>query len=248
MNDEKRDYKLLEHLKKDVGSLLDMEWIFSENPIERLDTITTIDGPAYRTWKSPDDPRDLRYANDLLRRYSSPAVETPIEVAKETKINPKEFEFTWYSRGRDYGKISENQARDDMTDYFYHDFDPLIFKKVYKHYYLAGPDANTSPTKRKFYNALSWYRDFYDGRHGQTTEVEVEEIDLNEWDDLIIAMVVSGDFSLKEAMYAVANACDRCRHALLWKYRELHPRTDGYSHKSPEYRDSLARCNFCRCD
>lgn len=236
--DNEQNRKLLEHLRKDVGSLLSMEWLTEENPIEQLDTTTSTSDDALK------DPQYLGY----MWRYHSPAIQTPVEVAKEMKIDKKNFDYTWYSRYTDHYKISENQARDDMTDYYYHDCDPLIFKKVQKHYFLAGPDANTSPTKRKFYNALSWYRDFYDGRHGQTTEIEVEEVDLNGWDDLIIAMVVSGDFTLKEAMYAVAYACDRCRHALLWKYKEYHNRTDGYSDKSDEFRDSLARCHFCRYD
>lgn len=218
-------------------SLLSMKWMFEAQ------AVTTDYGNLLAM--SQADSKTMWTYSALTMPYTSTADEKP-EVAK-MKINPKEFKYDGYSRYENSrGRLTEDEARDNMTDYYYTNSDPLIFRTVQKHYYLAGPDAETSPTKRKFYNALSWYKDFYDGRHGQTTDIEVEEIDLNDWDELIIAMVVSGDFTLREAMYAVANACDRCRHALLWKYKDLHTRTDGYSEESDEFQHSNSRCNFCR--
>ncbi len=226
-------------------SLLSMKWMLEEPDVTATTDYANLLAMSQAEHTSCHaDSKTMWTYSALTMPYIS-TEDTKLEVAK-MKINPKEFKYDGYSRYEDSGRLTEDEARDNMTDYYYTNSDPLIFRKVRKHYYLAGPDAETSPTKRKFYNALSWYKDFYDGRHGQTTDIEVEEIDLNDWDELIIAMVVSGDFTLREAMYAVANACDRCRHALLYKYKDLHTRTDGYSEESDEYQKNSYRCNFCR--
>ena len=218
------------------NSLLSMYWLESED----LDMTVT-------TSQSPDLPPEVHWSvfAPIVDRYSSPAVETPIEVS-EMKINPKEFKYDGYYFHLHGGRITEDEARENMSDYYYRNWNPMIFRKVTKHYHLAGPDAETCPTKRKFYNALSWYRDYYDGRHGQKTDIDVEEIDISApiWQKLVLAMAVSEDFTLQEALYTVATACDRCRHALLQKY---YPEScEGYAVHSDKYQQSNARCEFCR--
>ena len=113
---------------------------------------------------------------------------------------------------------------------------------------FSGPDPSKEPTKRKFYNCSEWYRNYYDGKYGQTNDVEIlKEVDISApiWQNLVIAMAVSGDYTLQQALYIVAMACDRCRHALLYEYRELHNSNEGYSVKSDEYQKSSCRCQFC---
>ena len=164
------------------------------------------------------------------------------------KIDPKKFKYSEYKD--EYScHIDETEVRERMTDYYYETFDPLQICEVSEHYFLAGPDRETSPIKRKFYNGSKWFQQFWDGKYGQTTEVRIKRHDISDpmWQELVVAMVVSGDFTLQQALYAVAVACDRCRHALLYKYREYHTYGDqGYSEESKEYQNGYAGCQFCR--
>ena len=186
-----------------------------------------------------------RQYHQLVLPYNPDAEYPEVEVPIELKIDPRKFQYEWYENEYN-SKITEQDARERMTDYHFKEFNPLKLKLVDEHYYIPGPDPDKEPTKRKFYNALSWYASYYDGKHGQKTEVKIEkEIDISApiWQNLIVAMAVSQDYTLQEALYAVAMACDRCRHALLNKY---YPESgEGYSTDSKDYRNSSYRCKFC---
>lgn len=60
-----------------------------------------------------------------------------------------------------------------------------------------------------------------------------------------VEMVNSGDYDLDEALWVLAEACDRCTNALLNKY--LGERY-GYPEDSDEYRNDSTRCQFCEED
>ena len=186
-----------------------------------------------------------RTYHQLVLPYSPDADYPEVEVPIEMKIDPKKFKYERYLNEYD-SEISEQDARERMTDYHFEQCDPLKIKIVDQHYYIPGPDPDKEPTKRKFYNALSWYANYYDGKHGQRTDVTIQkEIDISDtlWQNLVVAMAVSGDYTLQEALYAVAMACNRCRHALLDKY---YPESgEGYSVDSKEYKQSGSRCKFC---
>ena len=210
-------------------SLLSMLWMTNEQQCCDLRTAAnkTMMDVTTTTWQN----------------YAFPVIEQPKEVTK-MKIDPSKFKYDGYFN--EYNSpIDDEDARDRMTDYYYRNWDPLIIKEVSSHYYMAGPDAESAPTKRKFYNAVNWYRDFYDGRHGQTTRTEIRrQYDISDpkWQKLVINMVLSGDFDLRQALYTVAIACDRCRNALIFKYcREL----GGYPDDSEEYQIRNCRCQFC---
>ena len=183
--------------------------------------------------------------HQLVLPYNPDAEYPEVEVPIEMKIDPKKFQYEWYENEYEH-KISEQDARERMTDYHFKTLDPLKIKLVDEHYHIPGPDPEKEPTKRKFYNALSWYASYYDGKHGQQTDITVKrEIDISApiWQNLVVAMAVSQDYTLQEALYAVAMACDRCRHALLDKY---YPESgEGYSVDSKKYKNSDERCRFC---
>ena len=188
-----------------------------------------------------------RQYHALVLPYNPDAEYPEVELPMKIKIDPKKFKYDGYFNEWDQ-EISDQAAREKMTDYHYRNWNPLKIRTIDSHYYIKGPDRESEPMKRKFYNAVPWYAAYYDGKHGQTTEIKVEkETDISDpkWQDLVIAMVLSGDYTLQEALYAVATACNRCRHALLHEYKEYHQHEDGYSVDSKEYKNSGARCRFC---
>ena len=65
----------------------------------------------------------------------------------------------------------------------------------------------------------------------------------NSGDDVIVAMVNSGDYTLKEAIMVYAKSCERCMNVLAHKYLNG---TDGYEEYSEEWKSCNTICDFCR--
>lgn len=61
--------------------------------------------------------------------------------------------------------------------------------------------------------------------------------------ECIVAMVNSGDYTLEQAIWVYANACERCMNVLLYKYLNG---TDGYPEFSEEWHRANTVCDFCR--
>ena len=57
-----------------------------------------------------------------------------------------------------------------------------------------------------------------------------------------IAMVNSGDYTLREALYILANCCERCSNVLEHRYLGAEY---GYPDGSEEYRHAGTTCDFC---
>ena len=62
-------------------------------------------------------------------------------------------------------------------------------------------------------------------------------------ENVIIALVNSGDFTLSEALAVYATACERCTNALIWKYSQGE---DGYPEYSEEWKKANTVCEFCK--
>lgn len=60
--------------------------------------------------------------------------------------------------------------------------------------------------------------------------------------DCIVAMVNSGDYTLEEAIWVCANACERCMNALCYKYLNG---KDGYPEYSEKWEKCNTSCDFC---
>lgn len=62
-------------------------------------------------------------------------------------------------------------------------------------------------------------------------------------DDVIMAMVNSGDYTLGEAIVLWCTSCERCMNVLAHKYLNG---TDGYEEYSEEWKRCNTVCDFCR--
>lgn len=60
--------------------------------------------------------------------------------------------------------------------------------------------------------------------------------------DCIVAMVNSGDYTLEQAIWIYANACERCMNVLCYKYLDG---KDGYAEHSDEWVKCGTVCDFC---
>jgi hypothetical protein len=61
-------------------------------------------------------------------------------------------------------------------------------------------------------------------------------------EEVIVAMVNSGDYTLSEALAVYSNACERCANVLTYKYLNG---KDGYPEFSEEWRKANTVCHFC---
>ncbi len=63
--------------------------------------------------------------------------------------------------------------------------------------------------------------------------------------ECIVAMVNSGDYTLRQAIWVYANACERCMNVLLYKYLDG---KDGYEEFSEEWYKAHTECDFCKTE
>lgn len=61
--------------------------------------------------------------------------------------------------------------------------------------------------------------------------------------DVIMAMVNSGDYTLQEALVVFSTACERCMNVLTYKYLNG---ADGYEEYSDEWKKCNTECDFCK--
>nr|DAO07742.1 MAG TPA: hypothetical protein [Caudoviricetes sp.] len=61
--------------------------------------------------------------------------------------------------------------------------------------------------------------------------------------DVIMAMVNSGDYTLQEALVVFSTACERCMNALAYKYLNG---AYGYEEYSDEWKKCNTECDFCK--
>lgn len=61
--------------------------------------------------------------------------------------------------------------------------------------------------------------------------------------DVIMAMVNSGDYTLQEALVIFSTACERCMNVLTHKYLNG---ADGYAEHSDEWEKCRTECDFCK--
>lgn len=61
--------------------------------------------------------------------------------------------------------------------------------------------------------------------------------------DVILAMVNSGDYTLREAIFIYTRACERCMNVLAYKYLNG---KDGYAEGSNEWQKCNTVCDFCK--
>lgn len=122
--------------------------------------------------------------------------------------------------------------------------DPYLFSPIlWKIFYL--PQEGTF--KRWLYDHIKSYRERYLAKAkprltcwalDQRPSLRVDD---PYFEDLIVNMKISGDFTLRESLYIATHSCRRCYDALLYKYCGR----KGYSEDSDEYQRATCRCEFC---
>lgn len=135
-------------------------------------------------------------------------------------------------------------------DYFtYHSVHPLMMVKEIDSYTYHPEHLHEN---NRLYHAMLHFRWFYNWmvkrmkkrkeprtfRHiisGCTT--------YDSMDKCIVAMVNSGDYTLGEAVYICATACERCANVLLYKYLDG---KDGYPEGSEEWKKCNTCCDHCK--
>lgn len=114
------------------------------------------------------------------------------------------------------------ELHDQIDEYCYHPKNPIIKFLCRK--------------SRKFYKWISKGKDktFKTILDARTT--------YSSGQDCIVAMVNSGDFTLEQAIWVYANACERCMNALCYKYLDG---KEGYEEYSDEWKKANTQCDFC---
>jgi hypothetical protein len=112
---------------------------------------------------------------------------------------------------------------EEYDEYCYHSKNPIIK-------FLCQKSG-------KFYNWIS------KGKEKTFKPMFTAHTTYSSMSDVIIAMLNSGDYTLEQAVWICAKACERCSNALIYKYLDG---KDGYAEYSDEWKKCNTVCDFCR--
>lgn len=161
------------------------------------------------------------------------------------KIRPEEFEY-FYFTDKDGNKITASEASNDPDAMYVEDDALSNGALVFKKDICPGNSAVTklAAMNRRIRRKL-WEKEptaFTYLLDHQLFEHDDCWLETNKnAQDTIINMVISGDFTLREAIYIFKHACFRCQSALMYKYN----RGKGHSEDSEWYKKKQCRCMFC---
>ena len=161
------------------------------------------------------------------------------------RIRPKEFEY-YYFTDKDGNKITASEASKDPDAMHVEDDalsnGALVFRKDI---YPNNPSILKLAAANKRIKRTLWKKEptvfTYVLDHQQFGQYDCCLETYKEAQDTIINMVISGDFTLREAIYIFKHACFRCQSALMYKYN----RGKGNSEDSEWYKKKQCRCMFC---
>ena len=77
---------------------------------------------------------------------------------------------------------------------------------------------------------------------GSSTQVMTQSSGWQE--DLVLALAVSKNWTLGEAILIAANSCERCMNAMAYEYGLIW----GYAIYSEEWHQTNTQCNFCKTE
>lgn len=161
------------------------------------------------------------------------------------KIRLEEFEY-FYFTDKDGNKITANEASNDPDAMYVEDDALSNGALVFKKDICPGNSAVTklAAMNRRIRRRL-WEKEptaFTYLLDHQKFEHDDCWLETNKnAQDTIINMVISGDFTLREAIYIFKHACFRCQSALMYKYN----RGKGNSEDGEWYKKKQCRCMFC---
>lgn len=117
---------------------------------------------------------------------------------------------------------------------------------------LEGRRAPTNEEKKKYcyYHSefpcqIAHNTSYYDSQSRTFKDCGTFYTTFKSGSDCIVAMVNSGDYTLEEAIWVYAHACERCMNALCYKYLNG---KDGYAEYSDMWQRCGTECDFCRGD
>ena len=142
------------------------------------------------------------------------------------KIDKTKLHYIWYE-DQDGNKIIQNDSLviadtefDKNKVYTYHVKFPFTLKET-----------------------IDIYNPYAKGKKPKFKRLMTGESSWNE--QVVLAMANSGDYTLCQAIYIYASACERCINVLWNKY--IGP-NEGYSEDSEHYRTCGTVCEFCKND
>ena len=158
--------------------------------------------------------------------------------------------FHWFEdeNGNMYDEISQNLPH-DIEHFTYHVVNPLVYTEKITEYSYHPEYLHES---NRFYKAMLNFKWFYNlmyrrmkkrGDSKTFKDIASFNTGYRSMSDVIVAMVNSKDYTLEEAIYICANACERCSNVLAYKYLD---EKEGYSEYSEEWKKCNTVCDFCR--
>lgn len=135
------------------------------------------------------------------------------------KIDKRELN-RWFWFEDENGKVIEKEDIKDNEQYVtYHSLNPLC---------LSEEISTFNYDQEKGYRGYEHLATFNTG--------------FGAMQDVIIAMVNKGDYTLAEAIVLCATCCERCMNVLAYKYLDG---KDGYAEYSGEWYRANTICKFC---
>lgn len=155
----------------------------------------------------------------------------------------------WFEdeEGNIYDGTSDTLPKD--KDYFtYHRIDPCAYIQEVDTY-TCHPEYEHE--NNSFYQAMlhfKWFRNlmrkkYKEHRTFKPLFTSHTGFGAKFSQECIVAMVNSGDYTLAEAIYVYANACERCMNVLLYKYLDG---KDGYEEFGEEWQKCNTVCDWCK--
>lgn len=159
------------------------------------------------------------------------------------KIDLSKFKTHWFEDKE--GNVIEEKGNECIAEntnediLFYHHAFPCQFVETIDEYcwHPKNPLIKWICKNRKIYNILS------KGKDKTFKTILTVNTTYGSGSDCIVAMVNSGDYTLEQAIWIYANACERCMNVLLHKYLNG---KEGYEEYSEEWKKAHTSCMFCQ--
>lgn len=161
-------------------------------------------------------------------------------------IDLSKLENHWFEdeNGNIYDSLIE-ELPENIDYYTYHCIKPLIYTEPIDSFTYHPEHLHND---NSLYQAMLHFKWFYNFMFRRMKRKKYPKTFKNlitfnttvNNEKLLIAMVLSGDYSLSEAVYIYATACERCLNVLENKYLDM-----GYEEYSEEWKKCNTSCIFC---
>ena len=161
--------------------------------------------------------------------------------------------YSWFEdeEGNVYENCPSVSLSKDKPYFTYHVAEPLCYSEPVDAYTYHPSYLHE---RNSFYQAMlsfKWFRNFmykwmckHPDKYSRTFKrIFTGHTHMGKGnEEIILAMANSGDYTLSEAIYVYAKACERCANALAYKYLNG---ADGYEEYSEEWKKCNTSCRWC---